>query len=160
MHAPAPENSNLERAGSHSVPRARNARLIAAIAACIALSAAAEECPAPVKATGAARPATASKPGPELSDTPIEYEADGVEATRDGEMLLKGDVLIKQGERTLKTRNARYNSQSQSFNVDEDADHADQELKVSGTSAQVDQAGGATFEGAKFELAERNARGF
>ena len=38
-------------------------------------------------------------------------------------------------------------------------EYADPDMKVSGTSAQVDQAGGATFEGAKFELTERNARG-
>ncbi|HEX4972304.1 MAG TPA: LPS assembly protein LptD [Steroidobacteraceae bacterium] len=148
MHAPAPE-------------RSRSARLMAAIAACIALSAnAADECPAPVKATGTARPSPASKAGPELRDTPIEYEAaDGIEATRDGEYLLKGDVLIKQGERTLKTSNARYDSKTQSFDVEEEVEYADPEVKVSGTSAQVDQAGGAVFEGAKFELPDRNARG-
>jgi LPS-assembly protein len=148
MHAPAPEKS-------------RNARLTAAIAACIALSAnAADECPAPTKATGTARPASVSKAGPELSDTPIEFESEGgVDATRDGEMLLKGEVLIKQGERTIKTRDAHYDSQSQSFSVDNEVEYADPDLKVSGTAAHVDQAGGATFEGAKFELADRNARG-
>ncbi|HJY40252.1 MAG TPA: putative LPS assembly protein LptD, partial [Steroidobacteraceae bacterium] len=147
MHAPALEKS-------------RSPRLMAAIAACIALSAnAADECPAPIKATGTARPSPAAKPGPELSDTPIEYEADGVEATRDGEYLLKGDVQIKQGERTLKTSNARYDSKTQSFDVEDEVEYADPEMKVSGTSAQVDQAGGAVFEGAKFELPDRNARG-
>jgi LPS-assembly protein len=147
MHALAPAKS-------------RSARLMAAIAACIALSAnAAEECPAPTKATGTARPAPPKKPGPELGDMPIEYDADGVEATRDGEWLLNGDVLIKQGDRTLKTSNARYDSKTQSFSVDDDVEYADPDMKVSGSSAQVDQAGGATFEGAKFELTDRNARG-
>jgi LPS-assembly protein len=144
MHAPGPQKSAL---------------LAAAIAACIAFSSAAEECPAPVRATGTARPASPAKPEPALGDTPIEYEADGLEATRDGEMLLKGDVLIRQGERTLKTRNARYDSQAQSFDVDDEVEYTDPNLKVSGTSAHVDQAGGATFEGAQFELKDRNARG-
>jgi LPS-assembly protein len=147
MHAPAPEKS-------------RSARLMAAVAACIALSAnAAEECPAPTKATGASHPSPAKEPAADLGDTPIEYEADGLEATRDGEWLLNGDVLIRQGDRTLKTSNARYDSKTQSFSVDDDVEYADPDMKVSGTSAQVDQAGGATFEGAKFELTERNARG-
>jgi LPS-assembly protein len=147
MHAPAPEKS-------------RSARLMAAVAACIALSAnAAEECPAPTKATGTSQPSPAKKPAADLGDAPIEYEADGLEATRDGEWLLNGDVLIRQGERTLKTSNARYDSKTQSFSVDDDVDYADPDMKVSGSSAQVDQAGGATFEGAKFELTERNARG-
>lgn len=142
------------------MPRARSARLMAAIAACITLSAAAaEECPAPQRPSGTARPAPVPKPGPELGDTPIEYETDGLEATRDGQWLLKGDVLIKQGERTLKTRDAHYDRRAQSFSVDEDVEYTDPDLKVSGTSAQLDQTGGATFEGAKFELPDRNARG-
>ncbi|MGH8241533.1 MAG: LptA/OstA family protein, partial [Steroidobacteraceae bacterium] len=152
MHAPGPEKSLLERAR-------RNTVLIAAIAACLAGGARADECPQPVRAAGTERPAQQQQPATELADTPIEYEADGVDATRDGEWLLQGDVLIRQGERTLKTRNAKYNSAAQSFSVDEAVEYADPNLKVSGTSASVDQTGGATFEGAQFELKERNARG-
>ncbi len=152
MHAPGPEKSVVERAR-------RSTLLMAAIAACLAGSAAADECPAPVRASGTARPAQHQQAEPALADTPIEYEADGVEATRDGKWLLNGDVLIKQGDRTLKTRNAEYDSAEQSFSVDEDVEYADPNLKVSGTSATVDQSGGATFEGAKFELKDRNARG-
>jgi LPS-assembly protein len=148
MHAPVPE-------------KLRSARLIAAVAACIALSAnAQEECPAPIKATGTARPVPAGPPGPELADTPIEFESEGgIDATREGEMLLKGEVLIRQGERTIRTRDARYDSRSQHFSVDNEVEYSDSDLKVSGTSAQVDQAGGAVFEGAKFELPDRSARG-
>jgi LPS-assembly protein len=144
MHRPGPEKCAL---------------LAAAITACIAFNATAQECPAPVRATGTARPAPIAQSETALGDTPIEYEADGLEATRDGEMLLKGDVLIKQGERTLKTSNAKYDSKAQSFDVDDEVEYADPNLKVSGTSAHVDQAGGATFEGAQFELKDRNARG-
>ena len=111
-----------------------------------------------MRPTGTARP-TPRQSEAAVADTPIEYEADGLEATRDGEWLLTGDVLIKQGERTLKTRNAKYNSEQQSFSVDEKVEYADPDLKVSGASAEVDQVGGATFEGAEFELKERNARG-
>src|SRR6188474_35800 len=159
MHAPGPEKSIRERARHSTLSTA----IIAAIAACLAGSATAAEdensCPAPVRASGTARPAAREQPQTALGDTPIEYEADGVEATRDGEYLLQGDVLIKQGERTLKTRNAKYNSQEQSFEVDEAVEYADPDLTVSGTSAEVDQVGGATFEGAQFELKDRNARG-
>ena len=152
MHAPGPEKSPVARAR-------RSTPLVAAIAACLACSAAAEECPQPLRATGTARPAPPEQSATSIADTPIEYEADGVEATRDGEYLLQGDVLIRQGERTLKTRNAKYNSAEQSFSVDEDVEYADPNLKVSGSSARVDQTGGATFEGAQFELKDRNARG-
>jgi LPS-assembly protein len=152
MHAPGPEKSLAARAR-------RNTLLVAAIAACLACTAAAQECPQPLRATGTARPDPPQQSATPVADTPIEYEADGVEATRDGEWLLQGDVLIKQGERTLKTRNAKYNSEEQSFSVDEAVEYADPNLKVSGDSASVDQTGGATFEGAQFELKDRNARG-
>jgi LPS-assembly protein len=152
MHAPGPEKSLVAQAP-------RSTTLVAAIAVCLACSAAAEECPPPLRATGTARPAPLLQSAPPIADTPIEYEADGIDATRDGEWLLQGDVLIKQGERTLQTSNAKFNAQEQSFSVDEDVEYADPNLKVSGSSARVDQAGGATFEGAKFELKDRNARG-
>jgi LPS-assembly protein len=119
---------------------------MAAVAACIALSAnAAEECPAPTTATGASRPSPAKKPAADLGDTPIEYEADGLEGTRDGELLLNGDVLIRQGDRTIKTSNARINTETHGFSVDDELEYAAPDMKVSGTSAQIDQAGGATF---------------
>ena len=116
MHAPGPEKSLVARAP-------RSTPLVAAIAACLACSAAAEECPQPLRATGTARPAPLQQ-----SATPTRRYADRIrgrrlEATRDGEWLLQGDVLIKQGERTLKTRNAKYNAQEQSFSVDEDVEY-------------------------------------
>src|ERR671910_3285931 len=141
MHAPGPEKSLVARAP-------RSTPLVAAIAACLACSAVAEECPQPLRATGTARPAPLLQSATPIADTPIEYEADGVEATREGEWLLQGDVLIKQGERTLKTRDATYNAGEQSFSVDEDVEYADPNLKVSGSSARVDQTGGAPVEGA------------
>src|SRR5688572_27231684 len=110
MHAPGPQKSLL-------APARRNARLAAAIAACVAAGALADECPQPTRPTGTARPAATPQPEAALADTPIEYEADGLEATRDGDWLLQGDVLIRQGERTLKTRNAKYNAETQSFSV-------------------------------------------
>lgn len=152
MHAPVPEKSSGERAR-------RSALAVALVAACVALGAAADECPQPNRTSGAARPAALPKSETELGDAPIEYEADGLEATRDGQMLLKGDVLIRQDERTLRTRNARIDRESQRVDVDEDVEYSDPDVKVSGTSAHVDQASGATFEGAKFELKDRNARG-
>ncbi len=113
----------------------------------------AEDCPQPVVAAADKSSATAP------ADEPIEFESDGLEATRDGEMLLKGDVLIKQGERRIKTRDAIYNTQTQSFKVDNDVEYSDPNLKVTGAGAHVDPQGGANFEGAEFELPAINARG-
>ena len=117
------------------------------------------KCPEPNSdGTGAASRPRASEPKAELPQD-VEFEADGVEGTRDGEMKLNGEVLIKQGERRIKTRDATYNPQDQSFEVDEGVEYSDSAVTVRGDSAHIDRTGGAVFEGAEFELADRNARG-
>ena len=92
-------------------------------------------------------------------DRSIDFEADSLEATRDGEMLLKGDVVIRQGERRLETRDAIYDSRTQSFRVDQGVEYADPALRVSGAGARVESQGAAVFESAQFELPGQSARG-
>lgn len=74
-------------------------------------------------------------------------------------MLLGGDVVISQGSRRLKTRDAVYDAQTQSFQVEHGVEYSDPTLKVAGDGAHVDPNGGAEFEGARFELPAVNARG-
>lgn len=92
-------------------------------------------------------------------DAPIEIESDSVEAMKNGAALLKGDVLISQGSRRVKTRDATYDSQTEQFSTQSPVEYSDPRLKVSGEGAVVDAAGGAEFTGAKFELPAINARG-
>lgn len=92
-------------------------------------------------------------------DAPIEIESDSVEAVKDGAALLKGDVLISQGSRRVKTRDATYDAQTEQFSTDSPVEYSDPRLKVSGEGAVVDAGGGAEFTGAKFELPAINARG-
>lgn len=106
---------------------------------------------------GAGGPRT-PKPVADLPED-IQFESDGVEGTRDGELKLTGEVEIRQGERRIKTRDAIYNTQNESFEVDEGVDYSDGAINVRGSGAQVDRTGGAVFDKAEFELAERNARG-
>jgi LPS-assembly protein len=108
-------------------------------------------------AAAAQEPVTESEESPENQQ--IEFEADTLEARRDGEMLLRGDVIISQGNRRLKTRDAVYDTQTQSFKVDSGVEYSDPNLKVTGSGAHVEPDGGATFEGAQFELPARSARG-
>ncbi|WP_210399199.1 LPS-assembly protein LptD [Steroidobacter denitrificans] len=89
----------------------------------------------------------------------VDFEADSLEATRDGEMLLKGDVVIRQGGRRLETRNAVYDSRTQSFRVDQGMEYSDPALRVSGTGARLDSQGAAIFDSAQFELRGQSARG-
>ena len=90
-----------------------------------------------VRATGTARPRQRRKPATELADTPIEYEADGVEATRDGEMLLTGRCADHAGRAHAEDAQRHVQQRrTQSFSVDEGVEYADPNLKVSGSSAQ------------------------
>lgn len=89
----------------------------------------------------------------------VQFEADGVEGTRDGDLKLTGNVEIRQGERRIQTRDATYNTRDESFDVNEGVEYSDGVVKVRGEGAHVDRQGGAVFERAEFELADRNARG-
>ncbi|MBL8268977.1 LPS-assembly protein LptD [Steroidobacter sp.] len=119
----------------------------------------APKCPAPnTEAAVAASQRRPPKPVAELPED-IEFESDGVEGIRDGELKLTGKVEIRQGERRIETRDATYNQQDESFSVDQGVEYSDGTVKVRGEGAQIDRKGGAVFEHAEFELPDRNARG-
>jgi LPS-assembly protein len=118
----------------------------------------APKCPPPNTATATAatrREVKAPAPLPE----DIEFESDGAEGTRDGNLKLTGKVEIRQGERHIETRDATYNTQDESFDVTEGVKYSDGTVTVRGEGAHVDRAGSAVFDHAEFELADRNARG-
>jgi LPS-assembly protein len=118
----------------------------------------APKCPAPnTEATATQRRGEVKAPAPLPQD--VQFESDGVEGTRDGELKLTGPVEITQGERRIKTRDATYNPQDESFDVDQGVEYSDGVVKVRGQGAHVDRAGGAVFDHAEFELPDRNARG-
>lgn len=119
----------------------------------------APKCPEPNSEGGLAstRP-RAPRPAVELPEE-VQFEADGVEGMRDGEMKLNGEVVITQGDRRIKTRDAVYNPLNESFQVDNGVEYSDANVNVRGAGAHVDRDGGAVFEGAEFELPDRNARG-
>jgi LPS-assembly protein len=134
-------------------------RMIAAtLAATAALRADAGDCPAPESRIGLPAP-TPQRDATPVEEQEIDFVADSMEATQDGEIRLNGPVVIEQGDRRLKTSNAIYNDTTQSFKVDEPVEYADPELTVSGESARLEPGGGATFEGAEFALPGRSARG-
>jgi LPS-assembly protein len=91
-------------------------------------------------------------------DTAIDIESDSAEATRD-ELLLKGKVTIRQGARTIETRDAVMNRATNEVSVASGVEFADPALKIRGQGAQIDPIGGATFQGAEFELPAVPARG-
>lgn len=117
------------------------------------------KCPAPnTEASVTASARRAARQAVPLPEE-IEFEADGVEGTRAGELKLTGKVEIRQGERSIRTSNATYNPRDESFRVDQGVEYSDGAVTVRGAGAHIDREGGAVFEGAEFELADRNARG-
>lgn len=116
------------------------------------------KCPAPNREATATSQRRDATPPAELPQD-IEFEADGLEGTREGELKLNGKVEIRQGERRIHTRDATYNPQDESFQVDQGVEYNDGQVTVRGEGAHIDRQGGAVFEGAQFELADRNARG-
>jgi LPS-assembly protein len=121
---------------------------------------AADQCPD----ANAAEEATLLPPLLTPTDEDIDIVAEkGFDATLDGPIHYKGKVSITQptvgGERRITTSDVIYDPATESFRVDQPVEYSDPNLKVSGERAHVESAGGATFEGAEFELPARNARG-
>lgn len=116
--------------------------------------ASAQDCPEPVKLESI--PAGASTVDPNAD---IDLEMDSFEATRDGLWNLQGDVGIRQGQRELKTTNATYDPEKQTFSTRNDVTYSDPAMKIQGSGADFEPAGAVTFEGAQFELPAQPARG-
>ena len=115
----------------------------------------AQSCPAPdlTDASATATPDTA--PG----DEQIQITSEGAEVSRTGDAVLKGKVRIRQGERTLNAENATFNAADQTFSVSGSVTYRDPEMRIKGENANVAAEGGASFEGAEFDLPTRPARG-
>lgn len=149
---PDPIDTQLSR----SAPRSNRYRLRLLIAATLfpALSAVAN-CPAPLDPADTDTSALAEFD----PEAPIDVDSEGVEATRDGKMLLQGEVTIRQGPRTMKTRDAEWDQTTNEFTVTNGVEYADPQLRIRGTGANLQPEGGATFDGADFELPGISARG-
>jgi LPS-assembly protein len=135
--------------------------LVPVLTAAWIVSATAAECPGVTVTTPSAAELLAAPRAAATAqgEEPLYIESDGLDAARDGEWLLKGEVTVTQGERKLSTRDATYDPQSQSIDVKNGVEYADPDLKVRGSGAHFESQGGATFEGAQFEIPSAQARG-
>jgi LPS-assembly protein len=112
-------------------------------------------CPDPTALETAETPAIA-----EIDpNAPIDVDSDSAEATRDGRVLLKGEVTMRQGPRTMHTRDAEWNQTTNEFTVEHGVEYSDPTLKIRGEGAHLDPGAGASFQGADFELPSISARG-
>jgi LPS-assembly protein len=97
----------------------------------------------------------------EPSDAPIQIETSEVEGgVKEGSVLhLRNNVVIRQGDRTVKAQELEYNTTDNSLKADGDVQYEDPIVRASGAGGNYSPTGGASFREAQFELRQRGARG-
>src|SRR5687768_4322808 len=108
----------------HRAPHT-STRLLIAAALLPALHVSAD-CPEPVEPQDTETPTiTAIDPNADIN-----VLSDSAEATREGQMFLKGEVTITQGARTIKTRDATLDQNTNEFSVSNGVELSDPTLKI------------------------------
>jgi LPS-assembly protein len=117
-------------------------------------------CPAPASASlGAAAPAPIPPRAPADPNAPIDISSDEASVAVDGSSRLLGNVRVTQGDRRIRADDVQYDAAKNGFVVRGAVEYEDPVLRVRGGNGEYSAAGGATFEGAEFELPLRPARG-
>jgi LPS-assembly protein len=103
----------------------------------------------------------AVKETPQDPDAPIRIESGTIGGgVKEGSVLhLKNDVVIRQGERTVKSETIDYNTADYSLKAEGDVQYEDPVVRASGAGGAYSPTGGASFRQAEFELRQRGARG-
>ncbi|MBR9814059.1 LPS assembly protein LptD [bacterium] len=98
---------------------------------------------------------------PEVRDDGrVSLSADSIDATRGGISQLSGDVQLQYRGTRLRTPSLRYDQRTGEAATDGGADFANRAFSIGADDADVDlSAGTAHFEGARFTLFDRGARG-
>ena len=118
-----------------------------------------EECPKPAVAE-VVPPKPADVPPPPV-DEPITIEADDKDFSFDvhGNAVVSGNVLMRQGDKVIRADRLEYDAKTGHAKLTGAVEFSGPTLKVRGSSGEYSPALGAQFQGAQFELPQRNARG-
>jgi LPS-assembly protein len=118
-------------------------------------------CPAPAGSLSSSIRAGAPAAPPRLpaADAPIDITSDDARLGVDGNAVLSGNVRVRQGDRRIEADNVEYDAEDVSIKVRGSVRYEDPLLRATGGSGEYSQVGGATLEGAEFELLERPGRG-
>ena len=116
-------------------------------------------CPQPASSEGAPSLPVVDPTAP--VDDRVVIEADDKDFSFDvnGNAVLSGNVIMRQGDKVIRADRLQYNAKNGQFKATGAVEFAGPALKVRGSSGEYSPALGAQFEGAQFELPERNARG-
>ena len=109
----------------------------------------------------AQRNAAAATEAPTPKDAPIQIEGDAVDASTkaNGVLHLKGDVVVRQGNREIKAQDVQYEAKDNSLKAEGGVEYEDPIAHVTGGGGNYSETGGANFRDAQFELRQRAAHG-
>jgi LPS-assembly protein len=124
----------------------------------------ADDPPCPSQNPAAVQPGIASPtttaPSKVAEGGPIDVTADKSEfGIADARGTLSGNVVVRQGEREIRTDQAQLDRTNGTVQADGQIKYDDPLVQVTGASGQYSQADGADFNNAQFSLKQRAARG-
>lgn len=114
-------------------------------------------CPKPASAEAVTNPVSPQVPSD--PNAPISIEADGGTFAVKGTSVLSGNVVMRQGDKTIRADHLEYDAETGRAKLDGAVEFAGPTVKVQASNGTYSPTLGAQFEGAQFELPERNARG-
>jgi LPS-assembly protein len=120
----------------------------------------AEDPPCPTQiGQPAAAPVGEARGKPAADDGHIDVTSDQATVGVDGNMTLKGNVVLRQGEREIRANEVEYDAHNTSVSTAGHIDYSDSLVHVTGAGGSYSAAAGAEFESAQFALRQRAARG-
>ncbi|MCH9026904.1 MAG: LPS assembly protein LptD [Proteobacteria bacterium] len=93
-------------------------------------------------------------------DGQVKFRAREGRVNRDGKITVTGDVEVRMGERFVRTNQAQYDPETESFSISGDFQYLEPGLSISGSEGRISGTGkNIEFKGSEFVLTERPARG-
>jgi LPS-assembly protein len=92
-------------------------------------------------------------------DDRISIEASDAQFGVKGDATLKGNVVIKQGDREIHANDAQYSPDDTALKIEGELEYLDPVVRVQGRGGNYAQSTGADFKDAEFQLRQRAARG-
>lgn len=114
---------------------------------------------APATAPGVTAPARPRSESRNFKEQGIDADSDTFTFNLDGDAIFKGNVVVRQGDRTIKADELDYNRKTGAIKTQGHIDYVDSLIHVTGSGGNYTPEGGAEFKDAQFELRQRSARG-
>jgi LPS-assembly protein len=101
----------------------------------------------------------APRTDPSREPVTIESDDNNFTADVDGSVVVSGNVVMRQGDRSIRTDHLEYDAEEGKAKLEGGVEYKDPQLTVRGNSGTYSPTLGTAFEGTEFELPERSARG-